>query len=194
MLGELQAPGPQSPPRSTRFSTSTCRAGSGPRPAAGTAEPRPRRPRFGHTATGGIRDGPVVRTRTAPARPGQRMRMAATGAAPPPPRPTPCPRRHAGSTHRARPTRRTSARAPEGRAGSAPGERATAPARQAAKAETLGRALARPGPVWQQRDRLAARDCRGTAVASTPGDCGGNTPSAGCRGLNTLPAANRCAR
>jgi hypothetical protein len=151
--------GPPSPPRSTRSSTSTCRAGSGPRPAAATAEPRPRHPRSGRTAPGGIRDGQwSVRGPRQPDRASgcgwpRRGRSAASAAGPLSPETRPgrriVPGRPGGHPH---------AHRKDGPA--APGERATAPARQAAKAETPGRALARPGPVWQQRDRLAARDYR----------------------------------
>ncbi len=86
---------------------------------------------------------PVARTWTAPAGPGQRMRMAATGPL----------RRLRGRSLSpgARPGRRLVPGRPGGHShatggrAAVPGERATASAGQPAKAETPGRALARPG-------------------------------------------------
>ena len=102
------------------------------------AVPGPAAPRPGESGTAG---GPYAdrASRTGPADADGR-----DGTAPPPPRPVSVPGRTPRPAPCARPARRTLARAPGGRA-AVPGERATASARQPAKAETPGRALARPG-------------------------------------------------
>ena len=174
-------------PRPRYCSRRTSRAGSGPRPAARPrsrvrAVPGPAAPRPGESGTAG---GPYAdrASRTGPADADGR-----DGTAPPPPRPVSVPGRTPRPAPCARPARRTLARAPGGRA-AVPGERATASAGQPAKAETPGRALARPGLSGSSVivSPLAAAGHRRREHASRPRE---NHAAAGCRGLNALPAAN----
>ena len=140
------------------------------------AVPGPAAPRPGESGTAG---GPYAdrASRTGPADADGR-----DGTAPAPPRPVSVPGRTPRPTPCARPARRTLARAPGGRA-AVPGERATASARQPAKAETPGRALARPGLSGSSVivSPLAAAGHRRREHASRLR--GGDTRAPACSGL-----------